>query len=578
MFGADTLALTPPMGWRSWNSMQDSVTQAKMETAMSKLAEKRPWGLDGARASLADLGYGTVGLDDAWQACGTGVNGSFHDGATGRPLVNTSKFPEMGAMVAKAHALGLRAGFYINNCICAENMWRGADAFSTAMAARVFEGTAAQVLEWGFDGVKIDSCSQFSNMTRWAELFAGGPQTVLLEDCHDSDLQDPCPAALACPEKAGACPYSLWRTSGDIGANWPSMFHNLQLMLPWLGTPSLSRPGRWAYPDMMQVGQMEGGQLEDRAHFGAWCVCSAPLTLGHDVTDDALTRRIWGIVTNREAIAVNQAWAGHPGRVLRSLPSAQPSPPGDTSCGGYSCDTQLWVKPLSATNGSTAVFLLANSDPASPNASYAVDLAWLGMAGGRGATVRDVWRGADLGVVHANLTTDAFGGHDSRFYIVTPLDPPSAAAQVPSPRRTCEESCLHGPAGVTPALELGHCCSGTNSSGQMPSCAMGCQIARSVPTFDECAATCTRAIGQCTFGPSAATGGQTFNQCANCIDGPGPNCATIFGINSSTPSVCSVQGFDKTCQVTRGCRDYGGEPASDCKQACLFTFGCEVAN
>jgi hypothetical protein len=69
-------------------------------------------------------------------------------------------------------------------------------------------------------------------------------------------MQDPCPAAFACPETA-VCPYNLWRNAGDIGGSWGSIFHNLQLMLPWLGEPSLSRPGRWAYPDMMQVGQME---------------------------------------------------------------------------------------------------------------------------------------------------------------------------------------------------------------------------------------------------------------------------------------------------------------------------------
>lgn len=52
-------------------------------------------------------------------------------------------------------------------------------------------------------------------------------------------MQDPCPAAFACPETA-VCPYNLWRNAGDIGGSWGSIFHNLQLMLPWLGEPSLS--------------------------------------------------------------------------------------------------------------------------------------------------------------------------------------------------------------------------------------------------------------------------------------------------------------------------------------------------
>ena len=76
---------------------------------MKGLVKKRSGG-----QSLADCGYVTAGLDDAWQACGTGVDGSFHN-AQGAPLVNKTKFPDMAAMVSKAHSLGLHAGFYINN-------------------------------------------------------------------------------------------------------------------------------------------------------------------------------------------------------------------------------------------------------------------------------------------------------------------------------------------------------------------------------------------------------------------------------------------------------------------------------
>ena len=78
-------------------------------------------------------------------------------------------------MVEKAHALGLAAGFYINNCICAENMWRG-QPFERV----VFECTAKQIIAWDFDGVKIDSCSEFSNMTLWAELFAASGKLMVL--------------------------------------------------------------------------------------------------------------------------------------------------------------------------------------------------------------------------------------------------------------------------------------------------------------------------------------------------------------------------------------------------------------
>ena len=55
--------------------------------------------------------------------------------------------------------------------------------------------------------------------------------------------------------------------------------------------------------------------------FGMWAIVSAPLVLSFDVTkrdaDGGLTLdRVWPIITNKEAIAVNQRWDGSPGRLL----------------------------------------------------------------------------------------------------------------------------------------------------------------------------------------------------------------------------------------------------------------------
>ena len=56
------------------------------------------------------------GVDKSARWCPrTGIDNSFHD-AAGRPLVNTTTFPDMGGMVKKAHSLGLGAGFYSGFC------------------------------------------------------------------------------------------------------------------------------------------------------------------------------------------------------------------------------------------------------------------------------------------------------------------------------------------------------------------------------------------------------------------------------------------------------------------------------
>ena len=45
---------------------------------------------------------------------------------------------------------------------------------------------------------------------------------------------------------------------------------------------------------------------ESKAHFGAWAVVSSPLTLGHDLSNDAQYDAAWPVISNRDAIRVNQ--------------------------------------------------------------------------------------------------------------------------------------------------------------------------------------------------------------------------------------------------------------------------------
>ena len=57
---------------------------------------------------------------------------------------------------------------------------------------------------------------------------------------------------------------------------------------------------------------------EARAHFSFWSVSSSPLTLSVDFRDTATLDSVWDIIANPEAIAVNQAWTGHRGGLLRA--------------------------------------------------------------------------------------------------------------------------------------------------------------------------------------------------------------------------------------------------------------------
>jgi hypothetical protein len=79
-----------------------------------------------------------------------------------------------------------------------------------------------------------------------------------------------------------------------------------------------------------QVGNLPSFN-ESRTHFGAWCIISAPLILGHDLNSTATNDEIWPIITNKHAIAVSQSYAGHPGSLISSTPPpTPPNPPPPT--------------------------------------------------------------------------------------------------------------------------------------------------------------------------------------------------------------------------------------------------------
>eukprot|EP00729_Bicosta_minor_P009586 gene9586-3145_t len=158
-YGIDNgVGLTPPMGWRHWKAFAAHISQEIMENMMDEMVKQYPDG-EGGTVSLKDIGYLYAGLDDHWQNCtrtcanGTvpvkspptahqipswymnndydyqGCENEFHNGTnntgshvppwydevTGMPIIDTHRFPDMKGMVAKAHGMGLRAGWYFGN-------------------------------------------------------------------------------------------------------------------------------------------------------------------------------------------------------------------------------------------------------------------------------------------------------------------------------------------------------------------------------------------------------------------------------------------------------------------------------
>jgi alpha-galactosidase len=155
----------------------------------------------------------------------------------------------------------------------------------------------------------------------------------------------------------------------------------------------------------------------NRAHFGAWCIVSAPLILGLELNDSSL-EPILDIIGNNEAIAVDQAFVGHPGRLVSELPVPPSNPTSSHQPQPAPNQRQLWAKPV-AKDGAVAVLLINASPHPMVDGAYKLEFALLNMSATTSATVRDIWARKDLGSFTQAYSTPAIAPFDSMFVRIT---------------------------------------------------------------------------------------------------------------------------------------------------------------
>ena len=240
------------------------------------------------------------------------------------------------------------------------------------------------------------------------------------------------------------CPMNFFRSSSDINTDYAKVVGvNLQSVLPYSAYPgpAITRQGCFAYPDMLEVGnfpaQLNATQYSmDRTHFGAWCTVSAPLIIGYDVTNSNTTDRVWDILTNDEALAVSQTWAGHPGTLLdqssetwhhtypehiqQEMKEANNKYRGiylDESTEGVDLALyQIWGKPQGS--GKWAVLLMNNNG----NTSADITLQFSKVPGlsTNNVALRSIWDKKDLGTFSTSYTAKGVLAYDSEFLLLTP--------------------------------------------------------------------------------------------------------------------------------------------------------------
>ena len=449
--------VAPPLGWRSWNFFQCNISQAVMQAQMDGIARPRKGG-----RSLLSLGYDHVGLDDCWQNCDA-PHGFFHDKVTGQPQIDTTKFPSLGKMVEHGHALDVKVGFYQDNCRCHE-CERGHVGQQCWNKNTHYPQDANLTQSLMFDGVKIDSCGNQRDMTEWASEFAKpGNHPLLVESCGNGPKgtnpkkdQGIMPAWKAMLETT--CPFSFYRVSVDLAPQWFSVVYNMNRALPYLGAKPLSRPGCWAYSDMLEVGiRLPNGvgltHTESRVHFAMWAVTSSPLILGFDLTDDAVVDSVMDIVANEEVIAISQQWAGHPGRLVRNA-SASFDALTKHGCSDRRGDNQsmpeyqVWAKPQPNRSIALLVVNICDAEHCPDASKLSLDLTiplseiyvapWeeedtaVIAAVPQAVRVRDIWGHSEQGVANGSVRVKGVGGHDGAFLLLTPTATASTASTADS--------------------------------------------------------------------------------------------------------------------------------------------------
>jgi alpha-galactosidase len=371
------MALTPPMGWNSWNS-GISLTERNVEETIDAMVS----------SGMRDAGYRYVNLDAGWAAPTRDADGNLR--------ADPARFPHGIAAVARyAHDRGMYLGIYHSpfNEGCGQDPRIGGAGHEEA-DARMFAA-------WGVDYLKYDWCRLEAGHSQQVKYFAAMRDALRASGRHIMYSINPNSSG-----DPGAGSEYDWSHIADVardGIDLVPAWGDASLWAEGLAgvSQAFSEAGPLAAhngpahvndPDMLVVGipwaefvtrhpSMTMGpprpdltDVEQRAHFSLWAMLAAPLLAGNDVR--SMSEATTAILTNREVIAVDQDPL-----VLQGL--------------SLPTDSRVIVKPLA--DGSVAVALF---NPDAAPVAIGTNATEIGLPDADCYAVRDLWE-------HANTTTRA---------------------------------------------------------------------------------------------------------------------------------------------------------------------------
>jgi alpha-galactosidase len=380
MGGHHKLALTPPMGWNSWNIWGKSIS----DTIIRQTADIM------INSGLASHGYQFINLDDGWEG----------ERCVKQRMQSNSNFPEMKKLSEYVHSKGLKLGIYSSpgpkTCAGFEGSYR-------------HESEDAQTFaDWGIDYLKYDWCSYESiarkpkiprpHFFRQDHVFVHfhtsleeleKPYKVMrtaLDACGRDIVYSLVPMTLNDRWNPGnwgkEVGGNLWRTSGDINDNWNSIS---RIGFAQYKFSAYAEPGSWNDPDMLVVGNVGWGKPrpsklthnEQVTHITLWAMLAAPMLIGCDLM--TLDKFTLGLLTNDEVIEIDQDPLGQ--QAKRILKKGK---------------TEIWTRDLWDQTKAVAIFNRSNQ-------IRPTEIKWEELHIESKQPIRDLWHQVDLDEIDNKL-------------------------------------------------------------------------------------------------------------------------------------------------------------------------------
>lgn len=402
------LALTPPMGWNSYDAFGDSVRE-------SEVLSNAFW----LKKNLLSFGWDTIVVDFRWydpQPTGddrllnrTRLNAVLAADEFGRLLPAPDRFPSatnglgFKPLADELHSMGLKFGIHVMrgiprqavlaNTKISGNEFSAADAGDTndkcvwcpdmfgvrdnAAGQAWYDACAKLWASWGVDYIKVDDLSVPYHSAEIEMIHRA------LAKSHRAIIFSTSPGPTSTNYAGHIAGYAnLWRISGDFWDRWAKINAQFDLLAQWQGTGG---PGHWPDADMIPLGHVAiRSKIDGSSHWthftrdeqltliSLWALAPSPLMLGMDLPDDD----DWttALLTNPEVLEVNQDSLGKKARRMFGPPQFP----------------EIWMKELS--NGLFAIGFFNRTDK-----TVSINIPWRDLGFRSAPMVRDLWLRKDLG-------------------------------------------------------------------------------------------------------------------------------------------------------------------------------------